>query len=188
MARQDGHLRTRSDRDTYYEIREAKTKAYAAQRAASGSAVGTRLPLRVAVNHIGSGRDRDIISIRSYALGVFILRTTVKSCFGKYFCVSSFRADKNLTIHKPRGRPIPLSSKTKFPVTMEMTKIHERLFAVLRCSILNDIKLRSRSLFAELVRFEMISKPKSPHCLRFEKCDGKRLAAKTGNSNWGVNS
>src|SRR5690348_4858429 len=30
----------------------------------------------------------------------------------------------------------------------------------LRCSILNDMKLRSRSLFAELVRFEMISKPK----------------------------
>jgi hypothetical protein len=52
---------------------------------------------------------------------------------------------------------------------MEMTKIREGLFAVLGCSILNHIKLGSRSLFfAERVRFEMISKPKSPHYLRFE--------------------
>jgi hypothetical protein len=54
---------------------------------------------------------------------------------------------------------------------MEMTKIHERPFAVLRCSISNHIKIAARSLFAELVRFEMISKPKSPHYSRAEKFD-----------------
>jgi hypothetical protein len=52
-------------------------------------------------------------------------------------------------------RPKNLSS-------VKMTKILEQLFAVLRCSILNDIKL-ARSLFAELARFNAISKPRSPH-------------------------
>jgi hypothetical protein len=49
-----------------------------------------------------------------------------------------------------------------------MIKILEQLFAVLRCSILNDIKL-ARSLFAELGRFDAISWVIPPERLKDRK-------------------
>ena len=87
-----------------------------------------------------------------------------------YFCVPSFRADK-------RARIIIEGYLAAFPTSVEpyLYTIGEANFDP-NFVVHKDIKLRSRSLFAELARFEMISKPKSLHYLRFAKCGGKRLA------------
>jgi hypothetical protein len=67
----------------------------------------------------------------------------------------------------------------------EHDKIFEPLFTVLRCSISNDIKFAGPSVFAELARFEIISKA-SPLESLSHAADGAADAPDGPKSTWSV--